>query len=134
MATNAAAPRILIKLTSDALRVSWCNLVTLVATAIILIGPITNVAKNFNRETLADDLLVSLFLVWWLLSCALYLVTTHIVFTRVPEKQLHERVRVEPRKPTFWSRVFGVDSAVSFSTQAAVLAVIVTVLISRRPE
>ena len=85
-----------------------------------------HITQNEIRELLSP-----LYLPFWVLSCAIYVVVTHLVFTKPSMEELRAKILADSKPNRRLDQFLGVNSAVSFSLQATIVSMIITVAISR---
>lgn len=122
----------LLRLTKDWSRTNWCSLAVLIVVLVLMTPSFLQLQaqESITRDELRA-FIIPLYLLFWVLSCAVYVVVTHLVFTRPPMAELREKILADTQPARPLQRFVGINSAVSFALQATLVSLIITVAISR---
>lgn len=120
---------------SDTARANWSSLVSAVLGIGILVIALASGAVTLSDRNGQLDAVVMFYLGSWPLFAVIYLVWTHIAYSRRGPRALGTTSRRERAlKRRWWSVLFGYGGASSWTLTVAAITVFITLLIAQNPE
>ncbi len=128
---EAGPPRVF----RDSVRAQWASFAALV----LVLPPALWLTRDLQQPDDVDraarllavaHLVLVVFALVWVVFTALYLIWTHVVFARLTSRRLHRIAAVQGRtRTTLSDALSGIGGASSWSVNAAVTAVVVSILL-----
>ncbi|NLE96574.1 MAG: DUF1345 domain-containing protein [Propionibacterium sp.] len=130
---------VLKKLTDDLVRIYVSTFASLAAVTLgflpAALGLRDTVAPGQSYvQVLVDELLVPYYLLLWVVGALLYIVLTHVAFTRLPADVVQGIASGQHEKFSWWQKAMGASGAASLSVQAAVMSTLLTLLVSQTDQ
>lgn len=115
--------------TGDTARANWSSVVA----GLFTIALAFTLALPPVRMTDTRDLLSTVYLAVWPVFTVIYLVWTHLSYSRRKPHVLRGIARREHRLEQTWQRVLGFGNASSWTLSSALVAIVLTVVVAQNP-